>query len=147
MGSGLCALRLFLLVLASVCLTLQSYLIISPQTPLGKHCPTAKIQWVRDLPSTGTTPEPVRLMKVRKPVTGEIEFVQCRCAEKKAAEASEKKMLQTRFEIQPTLFFYEDCAMPDVPECEVPSNARAHLESVDYQSWSPTPLTPPPLLS
>ncbi len=134
------------LLMAAVCLTLQSFLIISPQTPLGRHCPTAQIQWVRDRIPTGTSSEPIRLMKVRKPKTGEVEFVQCRCAEKKAAESSEKKMLSTRFEIQPTLFLFEEAAGLLIPTYRLPKSILGPDVKSDYRDWCPSPQTPPPLL-
>lgn len=62
--------------LLSLLLAGTSSVHFSPRTPIGVHCPTAVVQWVE----TGLNHQ------VRKPQLGEKTFLQCHCAEKKAAQ-------------------------------------------------------------
>lgn len=72
-------------------LGLCSVLHVAPITPKGRQCPTAPVQVVTEVTyEKDCCGKLVTRSIQRKPRDGELGFVQCRCAEKKAAETQQK---------------------------------------------------------
>jgi hypothetical protein len=68
-------------------LALCSVLQLTPVTPKGVQCPTAAVQSIIDIVYVKNySGEMVAQTIQRKPREGDASFLQCRCAEKKAAE-------------------------------------------------------------
>lgn len=94
--------RLFL-VLYTLLLVFVSISRFTTTTPAGRHCPTAAIQVVA-ISEFGSG----RSSETRKVVEGDKEFVQCDCAEKRAAESSSPARQEAGPAAQPFLFVVSD---------------------------------------
>lgn len=79
-------------VVLAVVFALCSVLYVVPVTPKGIQCPTAPVQSVTEVvASKDSTGKVVEQSIKRMPREGEKGFLQCRCAEKRAAEGQDRK--------------------------------------------------------
>lgn len=83
--------RGFLAALACCYLAIGSLARVTGLTPKGVHCPTAPVQEVAVEQGEPGSPEAPQTFQTRKPKPGDPGFVQCQCAEKKAASAEAAK--------------------------------------------------------
>lgn len=113
-------------------------------TPRGTQCPTAPVQQIQV--SSPVVPQdgfPSSTAMVRPPIEGEPGFVQCHCAEKKAATQQESTPKARELELVPT------APIPSARECIVCFCARGDASGSSPREtlWpnpASAPRTPPP---
>lgn len=133
-------------IVLAVVFGLCSVLHLSPLTPKGVQCPTAPVQSVTEVVYVKNccgkiVPQTIQ----RKPREGESAFVQCRCAEKKAAETQQKTESN-----ESSRFSFVAILTPNidfkVPVALVFCNLGIMCPESAILSDQTEPLTPPPRL-
>lgn len=115
----------------------------TPTTPKGVQCPTAAVQTVSDIVNVKSKfGKLVEQTIQRKPREGESTFLQCRCAEKKAADTQQKaeSTESSRFSFVAILTcpIHFDVPTFTIDDCPI-ANRSAHL-IVSHPAEPSTPL-------
>lgn len=138
-------LRTLIAVLACVYLGIGAMTRTAKLTPDGVHCRAAPVQTVAETPENKSCCEKeTSEAKVRKPKPGDAAFLQCQCAEKKAASAHNgTKEHNLQAEAQTT------CTEPTVFACQARALISGAAEPIpaEFQageSRTEPPTTPPP---